>query len=247
VIPAGNNVGSAIAAAMETRLPGLDYSGFEEVIFSFPATTLGATPSQAGDPMQDFITFAANAGAELFFDPLGNPILRLIVNPLTSQIIDDVSFVEGANCVMTSTGRTLDETTAKNGVILYCNGLGAVPPFVVSVWDTDSASPTYYLGKWGQRPYKMTTTAIPSGADTLQQAQAKALTAAYGQLQLIGGAFDDVTLTTAPNPALREGDCVAVTRSRLKVSGGFVLSNFTVPLDAATSMPIGFRPRVQAQ
>lgn len=247
VVPAGNNIAAAVAEAMDTRMPGLDYSGFAEIDFSYPATTWGADPSTPGDPMQDFITFCANAGAEVFFDINGNPILREIVNPLTSVIVDGVSFVEGDNCVMTSVGRTIDETTGKNGVVLYCNGVGAIPPFVVEVWDTDPTSPSYYLGKWGQRPYKMTTTAIPSGSDTYPQAQAKAITAASGQLQLILGASNNITISAVPNSALREGDCVAVGRSRLKVSGGFVLSNFTVPLDPQSNMPIGFRPRVQAQ
>lgn len=248
VVPAGNNISAVIAEAMDTRFPGLDYSGFEYVNFSYPATTWGTDPSQAGDPMQDFITFVATAGAEVGFDPVGNPFLREIVNPLTSQIVDSVSFVEGpAVAGMNQVGRTLDETTAYNGVILYCNGVGAVPPFVVEVWDTDPTSPTYYHGPWGQVPFKMTTTAIPSGADTFTQAQAKGLTAAYGQLQLILGSFDDVTASIAPNPALREGDCVAAQRSRLKVSGGYVISNFTMPLDPQSNMPVGFRPRVQAQ
>lgn len=248
VVRAGGNIAAALAAAMETRMPGLDYSGFDESIdFSYPDTTWGQTPSQAGDPMQDFITFAAQGGAECFFDISGNPILRAIVNPLTSLVVDDISFVEGPQVAgMNQVGRTIDETTGKNGVILYCNGVGVTPPFRIEVWDIDPSSPSYYLGKWGQRPYKMTTTAIPSGADTFVQAQAKGLTAANGQLQLVLGAANDITASIAPNPALREGDCVAVKRSRLKVGGDYVLSNFTVPLDVASPMPVGFRPRVQA-
>ena len=245
VVPAGNNIAAVLQAAMETRYPGLDYSGFQQIEFSYPATTWGQDPSTAGDPMQDFITFAAAAGVELFFDVFGNPILRPIVNPLTSVIVAD--FVEGEGCTMTSAGRTLDESTAYNGVIIYCNGVGATPPFVASVWDANPSSPTYYMGKWGEVPYKMITTAIPSGSDSYAQAYAKAVAAAYAQFQLILGSFDDVTLTAVPNPALREGDCVDVGRSRLGVSGGFVISNFTMPLDAGTSMSLGFRPRVQAQ
>lgn len=246
VINAGNNMTTALAEAMNSRYPGLDYSGFQEIIFAFPNTTFGADPSSTGDPAQDFINFAGDAAAEIFFDVTGQPILRPVVNPLTSVIVDSTTFVEGVGWVQ-SAGRTLDETSAYNGVILYCNGLGVTPPFVVKVWDTDPASPTYYLGDWGQVPKKMTTTTIPSGADDYPTANGKGLAAAYAQLQLVLGSFDDVVMTATVNAALREGDCVLAQRDRLGVSGGYVLSNFTIPLDAATGMSPGFRPRVQAK
>lgn len=246
VINAGSSITTALAEAMDSRFAGLDYAGFQEITFAFPATTFGADPSQQGDPAQDFINFAGDAAAEIFFDVFGQPQLRLIQNPLTSVIVDSTTFVESVGW-MSNTGRTLDETTAFNGVILYCNGFGVTPPFKVEVWDTDPASPSYYLGRWGQVPKKMTTTTIPSGADDFSTANGKALASAYGQLQLVLGSFDDVIATTSVNAALREGDCTAAQRDRLGVNGGYVISNMQIPLDAPTGMMTGFRPRVQAK
>lgn len=244
----GLSVAQVIQAAMSTRYPGLDYSQLDPqgtVNFSYPGVTWGQNPSSGGgDPMSDFITFAANAGAELFFDVQGRPVLRLIRNPLTTQVIDSVHFVEGENCVVDTAQRTLDESTAFNGLILYCNGNGAAQPFSVEVWDTNPASPTYYLGPWGKVPYTMTTLLIPADPDDLPTATSKAIFMASQQLQLILGTFDDVSLTCVPNPALQEGDCLAVARGRLKIDANYVISSMTIPLDPETSQAISFRPRI---
>lgn len=246
IVVAGTSVALTIQAAMETRYPGLDYSNFDfSIAFSYPGVTWGTNPtSGGGDPMSDFQTFAANAGCELFFDVNGKPVLRRIRNPLTNVVVDNLHFVEGENCVMTDAARTLDESTAYNGLILYCNGNGDAQPFHVKVWDTNPASPTYYLGPWGQVPYTMTTLLIPTGMDDLTLATSKAIFMAKQQLQLILGTFDDVALNCMPNPALREGDCVRVKRGRLKIDANYVLSTMTIPLDAQSKMAIGFRPRI---
>ena len=213
--------------------------------FSYPVTTFGSDPSSAGDPMQDLITFVAAAGAELFFDVHGNVVVRPIQNPASIGIADTIHFVEGENCTMDQISRTLDETTAHNGVTLYCNGTGQALPFVVRIWDTDATSPTYYQGPWGQVPYKMVTTLIPSGADSVDLSYAKATHMAQQQLQLLLGSFDNVSINCVPNPALREGDICHVTRARMQVDDPYVISSMTIPLDPQSNMSITFRPRIQ--
>jgi hypothetical protein len=246
-IHAGNSIAAAIQAAMETRYAGLQYN-FTNVPFTYPATVFGASQiagsGGTSDPMGDLITFAATAGCELFFDPDGVCTLRQIVSPTTSLVVDSVHFVEGENCVVTSVGRELDETTTWNGVELFCNGTGSAQPFVVYAWDANPGSTTYYLGPWGQVPYQITTTAIPAGNQSPEEALATAYVYAYGQLQLILGTFDNLTLSCAPNPALREGDSIQVTRERLKIDASYVISGMTIPLDNLTEMSITFRPRL---
>ena len=120
------------------------------------------------------------------------------------------------------------------------------------MWDANPLSKTYYKGPWGEVPYPMTTMAIPAGVDTLQQAQAKAITMATNQLQLILGSFDDFNLTTVPNPALRGSRlCLLTLHSAIKVNADYVISNMTIPLGVGSSagddeMAVGFRPRIQA-
>lgn len=216
------------------------------VPFTYPVTTFGADPTSVSDPMSDLITFCAAAGAELFFDVQGNVVLRPIAVAANAIVIDSVHFAEGDNCTMDSLDRTLDETTAYNGVILYCQGTGNAGPFIVKVWDTNADSPTYYQGPWGQVPYIMTTTLIPAGGDLFPLAQQKGFNMASKQLQLILGSMDSVNLTCVPNPALQEGDCVEVRRDRMQVNDPYIISQMTIPLDPAADMSITFRPRIQA-
>jgi hypothetical protein len=216
------------------------------VPFTYPITTWGGDPSNPSDPMSDLATFVAAAGAELFFDVQGNVVLRPIINPETTVVVDAVHFKEGANCTVIDLARTIDETTAYNGVILYCNGTGSALPFVVKVWDLNQDSPTYYLGPWGQVAYRMTTTLIPAGSDSFTIAQQKGFYMAYQQLQLLLGSMDVLTIDTIPNPALQEGDCLFIERDRMQVSDPYVISRMTIPLDPQSQQQISFRPRIQA-
>lgn len=253
-IQAGGNLSGAIQTALQFLVkqiyPNLTYNFTTDsnlASFTYPLTTFGASPQSTSDPMSDLITFAATGGAELFFDVFGNPTLRPIVIPTITAlpVIDSLHFIEGVNCTMTQVGRTLDESTAFNGVILYCNGTGSAQPFVVKVWDQNPNSPTYFLGPWGQVPFIMTTTAIPSANDTPTVANSKATIMATRQLQLILGSFDTVHLSTIPNPAIREGDCLQISRARMNISAPYVVSQMTIPLDPETPMDITFRPKVQ--
>lgn len=253
-VSAGSNIGGAIAAAVSSQLtlgssnaiPNLQFN-FQSVSFTYPPTTFGGSPGSPTDPMSDLITFAATAGCELFFDVFGVMTFRPIVNPLGLAILDSIHFVEGENCTMDGVGRVLDESTAYNGVVLYCNGTGDAGPFTVTAWDTNPGSPTYYLGPWGQVPYVITTTAFPASTQTLSQAKVAASAMAFAQLQLVLGSFDDINLTTMPNPALREGDCVQVVRQRMKINNNYVISGMTIPLDPQSPESITFRPRISAR
>lgn len=228
----------------------LDFYGTDAfnnpVPFTYPITTWGGDPTNPSDPMSDLATFVAGAGAELFFDVQGNVVLRPIVQPSTAPVVDSIHFKEGDNCTMVDIQRTIDETTAYNGVILYCNGTGVALPFVVRVWDINADSPTYYLGPWGQVPYRMTTTIIPAGADTIDVARQKGEQMAYQQLQLLLGSMDVVSIDTVPNPALQEGDCLLLERDRMKVADPYVISSMTIPLDPQSNQQIHFRPQVNA-
>jgi hypothetical protein len=249
-VASGSNPGGVIQAALQKLIgsiyPDLDYSGIQPSTFLYPSVIWGATAGQQSDPMSDMQTFAAAPGQELFFDVVGNPILRPVPNPLLVPVTDSVHFVEGDNCTMTQVQKALDETVAYNGVILYCNGPGSAGPFVQKVWDTDPSSATYFLGPWGQVPYFMTTTLIPASTDSIVAAQQKALYMAQQQLQLILGALDTTTLQSVPNPALREGDCLKVVHARTRTNNNYVISNMTIPLDTAAAHQIGFRPQVSA-
>lgn len=247
-IAAGTNLGTALKTAMASRWPAsaapLQYN-FAPTTVVVPATVWGANPGQANDPMADMIKLAADAaGMELLFDFLGNPTLRPISDPTQSTVV--AKYVEGVDCNLTELTRTLDETQTFNGVSVYCNGTGPAGPFVVFVWDTNSASATYYLGNWGQVPYPIVTTAIPGPTQSLVDATAQATAIGQARLQLILGAFDATDFESLPNPALAEGDCLTLMRTRIKVNANYVASAMTIPLDPESAEQITNRPQLAA-
>jgi hypothetical protein len=146
---------------------------------------------------------------------------------------------------MTEVERTFDETNQFNGAICIGNGSGNpnIPPVLAEVWDTDPTSPTYYLGPWGMVPYIFESALFPALGDTLASTQAKALAAAQSQFQLVNTAFDDTQLQCVPNAALAEGDCINLQRARMRLNSNYVISTMTIPLDVASTMETGHRPR----
>lgn len=247
VVAAGTNLGVAIQTAMASRWPTgrapLVYK-FAPTAYTLPLTTWGANPGSTDDPMADFITAAALAGMELFFDPDGNPVMRLIVDPTTATVV--ATFSEGIDCNMTDLDRTLDETQTYNGVQIFCNGPGAAGPFVVTLWATDPVTGGLLFSQWGEVPYQIVTTAIPVDPQTLLQAQTQGLAMAQGQLQIICKAMDEVDFQCLPNPALEEGDCLELVRNRMKVNGNYVAAAGTIPFDPESAESITNRPQRSA-
>jgi hypothetical protein len=242
IIPPGTNLGAAIQGILTNRFPGLTYS-FSPTALTVARQTLGTAPgSSSNDPMADAQTLATAAGNELFFDVLNTLIMRPLSDPTTSPIVAD--FQEGLTATFTEVDRVLDETQQFNGVTVIGNGSGGAP-VQQTVWDTNPASPTYYLGSWGQVPYIVTTSAFPAPGQSTASAQAQALAMAQTLFPLAVKAMDEVSFTTVPNPALSEGDCVSIERSRIGLSSSYALSQMTIPLDVKTQMSVTCRPRRQ--
>lgn len=237
VIAQGANLAVAIQEAMEGRYPGLSYV-MSPTDWVLPATTLGAQSGATSDPMSDLQTLATDGGMELFFDVLGQVVLRPVPDPSTQPVV--YSFVEGPGCTMSAAGRTLDETQQYNGVIVTANGPGGAP-VQAALWDTNPASPTYYLGTWGQVPFEYETTSFPTTGQTqsLSVAQCQAIAASI--FPRVVHTMDEPTLSTACNPALQEGDCIEIARERIRLSGNYCISQMTIPLDLATAHTITCR------
>jgi hypothetical protein len=246
-IAAGTTLGEAIEAIFNDRWPmsvplvfNIDASAYDVVL---PATVLGADLSGSNDPMADAITLAGNAGGfEVFFDVVGALTCRPIPDPTTTPVV--AQLVEGPTCVMTQANRSFNQANTKNGVIAIGNGVSG-SPIQVTVWNTNPDSPTYYLGEWGQNPYILTTTAIPAPGQSVDDATAQLTQMALAQLQLLLGAFDTPGFSCVPNGALQAGDCLQMTRTRIKLDDTYVLSSGTIPLDVESMMTGNNRPRVQ--
>lgn len=229
MIPSGTNVATAVQALLDDRWgPGLTYS-LMTTTRTTPAVTFGV--ERDNDPWKDAQSLAAAIGAELFFGPAGQVVMRPIPDAATSPPV--ASFVEGAGSTMVSVTRDLDEDRTYNGVIVVGEGTGTPVPVRYDAWDANPYSPTYYLGPYGKVPYFLTSSLITT--------QAQAQEAAEGQLRRVLGTFEQVTVEAIPQPALEPGDVVRITRARSVIDGLNVIARTTCPLGPDGTMQVSCR------
>jgi hypothetical protein len=251
---AGVTVQAAIQAILTLKWngPALTFNLFPSSITVPVGTVLGVqftssgtqaeSGSQGGnnDPWADCVALAASAGCELFFDRVGNVVMRPIPTPATSPIV--ATFAEGPGCSVTEGTRELDETKFCNEVILIATGAVVTnsdsssspgAPVVATASSTDpNLGPS---GPLGAIPTFIVDATISNITD--------AGTAANAQLPLVMNTLDDVTLKAADNPALDAGDSDTVTRARMMLDENqYILQAITHPLDATTAMSITHRP-----
>lgn len=246
---AGQTVGAAIQAIINSRWtgPALTYN-FSPSTVTVPAgTVLGVQFTSSGvqnesgstsggnNPWADCVALAKSAGCELFFDRQGVVVMRPIPTPGTLPSVLD--FVEGDTCTMTQLERTLDETTFRNEVVLIGLGTrvtnpdGSTSPGAPVVYTASSTDPVYGPGgSLGARPAFITDqTVADSGAAEI---------AANAQLPLVQGALDDTAFQAVCNPALDAGDTIFLQRARMEVSGTYIPSKVTHPLDMTSAMQV---------
>lgn len=244
-IAAGTSLDAALQAAIASRVPGLNYN-FTPIPDVTGIVTWGKNIAANNNPWKDFTKLATSFGYELFFDVVGNPTLRPSIDPTSQPVV--AQFIEGAGCVMITTANELDETKEHNGCIVIGKGKGGkkVKPVQALVYDNDPTSPTYWFGSWGQSPYVFETHEFPYPGQSSGSAAAQATKVANYQFQLVRRAFENVTVTTLPYPALDISDCVNIVRAASGVRGQFTISKFTIPLEVSTAMSMTMRPRASA-
>lgn len=172
---------------------------------------------------------AKGIGAEVFFDANGVAIIRA-----TPQIGTSVAWYvdTGPQGVMISGSRETSRSSTYNVVIVQAEPVDGTAPIRYVANDTDPASPTYYLGGFGQVPYALTSASITTSA----QAQV----AATALLARTKGLTRSVSLTSVPNYALEAGDVIQVVFT----DGTYerhIIDSLTFPLTPNESMPISTR------
>lgn len=172
---------------------------------------------------------ATSIGAEVFFDGEGRCVLR----PVPS-IADAVSWYvdAGERGVLIDGSTETSRERTYNGVVATGERTDNFAPYTATVTDNDPASPTYWLGAYGQVPYFYTSASITSAA--------LATSAATGLLARTKGLTRSVALSSIPNPALDAGDVIQVVFPDSRFER-HVIDSLTIPLDPSSSMPIGTR------
>jgi hypothetical protein len=232
IVAAGTNVAVAVATLLENRFPEVEFS-------SEWVTTAETTPllvfDTSDDPWDQATKMAQSIGCELFFDADGKATLRVEPDPTTADPV--WSYVDGASATILSAGKTFDDEPGYNGVILSGETASGAAPVRATVWDTDPASPTYYLGPYGKVPLFETSPFVA----TLTAATA----AATASLQRNIGGTERITLSAIPNPAHEAGDIIYVQRSDV-LADVCVMQSATIPLAVSEAMTIASQQRRSA-
>lgn len=242
-ISAGTDLATALQAAINNRVGGLNYNMTPTTDVT-GIVTWGKNIAANNNPWKDFTKLATAFGYSLFFGLSGEVVMVPSIDPTNAPVV--AQFVEGAGCVMLTASSSLDETKERNACIVLAKGKGkGTVPAQAIAYDNDPSSPTYWFGDWGQSPYVYETHEFPVPGQSHGDAVAKAQAVANYQYQLVRRAFESVSVTTLPYAALDIGDCVNIVRSAIGIGGEYTISTLNIPLEVTSPMILTMRPRAR--
>lgn len=218
-----NTVPNEIKRLVQQAIPG--------AVFTDTTGSTSSTPDLVWEQERwpAISDLARSIGAEVFFDADGKCLLRAVPS-ISNAVAWYVDAGEGG--VMVSGSQETSRESTYNGVVATGERTDQFAAYTSTKTDDDPASPTYWLGPYGQVPYFYTSASITT------QAQADA--AASGLLARTKGLTRSVSLSSIPNPALDAGDVVQVVFP----DGTYerhIVDSLTIPLDPSEAMPIGTR------
>lgn len=174
------------------------------------------------DPWDAVRKLAAADSLSAYFDQLGT----LVVEPYT-ETPTGIVYEPGTTSLLVDVSRTIKADTTYSGVIVTGEHPESGPVRSV-LWDTDTTSPTYYLGPFGKRPYGY--------ASKLIDTQSKADAAAATILPRVTKMKQEITIHTVGHPGHDIGDVVTVIDSKSRTNGTYVVSGGTIPLRPTESI-----------
>lgn len=211
-----------IQETLGTSVPVTDYTGSAQV-----AAVLDIERDRWADGVE---ALADSISAEVFFDPEGNGVIRP-----QPQITDTPVWTvdTGELGVLISKAEKLAREGVYNGVVASGQRSDGTAPATATVWDTDPASPTYYLGTFGKKPRFYTSqmlTTVPQCEST-----------AAALLARVKGMNAQISLTTLVNPALEAGDVILAHDAEEGTAQAHIIDKVTIPLSPAEAQPIETR------
>lgn len=230
-IASATNYATAIHDLLTSRVSGLSFN-FTTTSRTTPALVFG--DSTQNDPWAAAQKLATDIGCELFFDADGVCVLRTIPDPSTASTA--WTYAEGSTATILGVKRAMSREGVYNHVIVAGEPVDGTTPVRAEAYDDDPASPTYYLGDFGDVPYFYTSPLITSTA----QAQ----DVANGLLRKVLGAVETVDVEIIPNPGHEASDIIQVTHASTVTDDRFVLDRAEIPLSYADSMKVSGRRRL---
>ena len=224
-VPAGSNVGTALADLLRTCWPDCPVGTTLSVIDKTTGAKVAYLDGSDSDPWKDARSLAASAGYDLYFDPEGDVQVRETPDPESDPVC--ATYYAGDAAIVLGKTRSARLTRLYNGVIVTAEGSGVGVPKRGEAWDDDPNSPTYRDGPMGQVPLFYSSPLLASQDDVD--------TAAETMLARVKRPIEQTSFELVPNPAHEAFDVV-----ELVDAGGtarrYMLDVVTVPLDSSSTM-----------
>lgn len=244
VIPTNTGVGSlvnfidAIEGLVLDRLPGTTFIS-TPTEFNVPDVFFD---SQA-DPWAEATKLAESIGYEIFFDILGNCVIRPI--PELDSAAMSWFFVEGETATVTDLTTVSSNEAVYNVEVVTGESTTGITPARAVAADVDPTSSTYS----GYHSSTQTFDNTPYGANIDFTVDSRILTdiqagqAAAARLRALKGLSRQVTVNTTTIPQLQEQDVIHITRNASNLDTHFIIQSLTIPFSGVDKMSIITRIR----
>jgi hypothetical protein len=174
-----------------------------------------------------------SVGGVLYPDENGNIVGTVLTpSPVPSRVYNTLG-----DDLTSAVTVTFDASSAYNGVTVAGTNPSAIP-VQATAWDTDTTSPTFYLGPFGQRPAPTVQSDTATTAD-------QCFAAALGLLPQYLGLARTVETTLLPDPHLKPWMTAQITSARDGVSGRWYAQSGTHTLDDSTGLTVTWVPAGQ--
>lgn len=224
-VPAGSNVGEAIAALLQDRWPdcplGATIAAVDKITGARITYLDGSDESADSDPWKDARALAASGGYDLYFDGDGLAQVRDTPDPESDPVC--WTYFDGDAGVILERTRTAMLTRLYNGVVVTAEGSDVAVPVRGEAWDEDPNSPTYVHGPMGRVPMFYSSPLLTT--------QAEVDSAAETMLARVKRPVEQASFTLLPNPAHEAFDVVEFV-SVDGVSRRYMLDVVGIPLDS---------------
>lgn len=225
----GTNLGLVIKQIIQDRYPAAKFKFSDTAMVAPAMLTVGA--SAGNNPLSDAQRIAQFCGMELFVDYAGYFVLQNQPDPSIDPVV--YTFSDRAKPTMTKVMRRLSRAESFNVVVVSGETSGTAAPVSATVADNDPLSPSYYLGKGGKRVKRVVSKLVKSVGDAMTMAQALLLK--------LKGAGETIEISAVPNPALEEGDTVAVERTKAGLNANYLLDAFEINFSVTGDMTFAGR------
>jgi hypothetical protein len=228
--PSGTQYVGAITALIQTAMPSVVFN-----IQGSISDTMGGTFYETGDdPWKAATQLAVSIGCELFFDTSGNCVLRRIPDIAAQDPL--WTFAEGIDSTVLYFNKQVDDDNFANHVIVIGQSPNGTTPVRGEWSDTNTSSPTWIGGRYGDRAVAIKDSSIKDGPTAGSRA--------FAEFQLRSGLSELTYISCIVHPVFELLDVVELSRVRAKISGNYSVNKISVPMTNDRPMYLTMQKRL---